>query len=144
MSIPAHSGTVRNRDKKSEMSDAAPAGRRILVADDDLDTVETLSLLLQRLGHEVTVATRAASVLELARKTRPQLILLDIGMPEMDGWQLARLLRQELGHDAVRIVAVTGRSQREDFVRSRQAGFDAHVTKPVEPSLIQSMLAEIR
>ncbi len=123
---------------------AAEGARRILVADDDVDTVETLSLLLRQLGHEVSVATTSAAVLPLAREARPQLILLDIGMPDMDGWQLARLLRQELGRESVRIVAVTGRSQREDYVKSRQAGFDAHVTKPVDPSLIQSMLAEIR
>ncbi len=123
---------------------SAEGARRILVADDDVDTVETLSLLLRQLGHEVSVATTSAAVLPLAREARPQLILLDIGMPDMDGWQLARLLRQELGRESVRIVAVTGRSQREDYVKSRQAGFDAHVTKPVDPSLIQSMLAEIR
>lgn len=100
---------------------AAEGARRILVADDDADSVETLSMLLRQLGHEVSVATSSAAVLPLAREARPQLILLDIGMPGMDGWQLARVLRQELG--------------RESY---------AHVTKPVDPSLIQSMLAEIR
>ncbi len=126
------------------MASTGSKGRRILVADDDLDTVETLSILLRQMGHEVAIATRAAAVLELARQRRPELILLDIGMPDMDGWEVARQLRKELGHEAVRIVAVTGRAEREDFVKSRQAGFDAHVTKPVDPALIESLLQEIR
>ena len=126
------------------MQPSPDAPRRILVADDDLDTVETLSILLKRLGHEVMVTTEAEAVLPLADRHRPELILLDIGMPGLDGWQLARQLRRHLGHEAVRIVAVTGRTGREDFARSREAGFDAHVTKPVDLALVQSMLAEIR
>jgi CheY-like chemotaxis protein len=118
--------------------------RRILIADDDLDTVETMSLLLRQLGHEVAMTTEAATVLGLAAQLRPQLILLDIGMPDMDGWQIARALRKALGHDEVRIVAVSGRTRPEDFVRSRQAGFDAHVPKPVDMALIERMLEEIR
>ena len=118
--------------------------RRILIADDDLDTVETMSLLLRQLGHEVAMTTEAATVLGLATQLRPELILLDIGMPDMDGWQIARALRQALGHDEVRIVAVSGRTRPEDFVRSRQAGFDAHVPKPVDMALIERMLEEIR
>jgi CheY-like chemotaxis protein len=118
--------------------------RRILIADDDLDTVETMTLLLRQLGHEVAMTTEAAAVLGLATQLRPELILLDIGMPDLDGWQLARALRQALGHDEVRIVAVSGRTQPEDFVRSRQAGFDAHVPKPVDMALIERMLEEIR
>ena len=118
--------------------------RRILVADDDVDTVETLSILLKRLGHDVMVTTDPAAVLSLAVLRRPELILLDIGMPGLDGWELARQLRQALGYEAVRIVAVTGRAEREAFEKSRQAGFDAHVTKPVDLALVQSMLAEIR
>lgn len=121
----------------------APASRRIIVADDDLDTVEALAMLLRALGHHVDVATRPAAVLELAARTRPELIFLDIGMPEMDGWELARRLRERLGQDAARIVAVTGRGAKEDYVRSRRAGFDAHVQKPVDMAILQSILAQM-
>ena len=118
-------------------------GKRIIVADDDLDTVEAMALLLRAIGHTVDVATSGAAVLELAVRTRADIIFLDIGMPDMDGWQLARKLREQLGTDAVRIVAVTGYGAKEDYLRSRKAGFDAHVQKPVDMALLQSILAQM-
>ena len=117
---------------------------RILVADDDLDTVESMAILLRQLGHEVLFATEGEAVVTLAREARPHLILLDIGMPGSDGWEIARRVRNDLGQDAVRIVAVTGRGTKEDHQRSRQAGFDAHVTKPVDLALIESLLAQVK
>jgi CheY-like chemotaxis protein len=119
-------------------------GRRVIVADDDLDTVEAMALLLRAIGHQVDIATSGAAVLDLARRTRPEIIFLDIGMPDMDGWQLASLLREELGTDAVRIVAVTGYGAKEDYLRSRKAGFDAHVQKPVDMALLQSILVQMQ
>jgi CheY-like chemotaxis protein len=118
-------------------------GRRIIVADDDLDTVEAMALLLRAIGHQVEVATSGPAVLELAGRTRPDIIFLDIGMPGMDGWELARRLRERLGTDAVRIVAVTGFGAKEDYLRSRKAGFDAHVQKPVDMALLHSILAQM-
>ncbi|MGE5641034.1 MAG: response regulator [Clostridia bacterium] len=118
--------------------------RTILVADDDPDAVETLSLLLSRLGHRVFSTTRAGDVLSLATLHRPQLILLDISMPDLDGWQLARSLRGELGYERVRIIAVSGRVDSEDYRRSRESGFDAHVPKPVDLALVQSMLEQVQ
>jgi len=122
---------------------AGAKARRILVADDDADTVESFMLLLRSLGHEVTCAVNSTAALELARSTRPELIFLDIGMPDMDGWELARILREEAGPDAIRIVAVTGRGEQEDFSRSRKAGFDAHVVKPMDFDLVKSILAQM-
>jgi CheY-like chemotaxis protein len=117
--------------------------QRIIVADDDLDTVEAMALLLRAIGHQVDVATSGSAVLELAGRTRPDIIFLDIGMPGMDGWELARRLREQLGTDAVRIVAVTGYGAKEDYLRSRKAGFDAHVQKPVDMALLHSILAQM-
>jgi CheY-like chemotaxis protein len=119
------------------------ARRRVIVADDDLDTVEAMAMLLRGMGHEVDVATNGSAVLALAGRMQPDIIFLDIGMPDMDGWELARQLRERLGTDRVRIVAVTGFGAKEDYLRSRKAGFDAHVQKPVDMALLQSILAQM-
>jgi CheY-like chemotaxis protein len=119
------------------------SGQAILIVDDDLDAAQMFALLLQELGHTVEYVTRAHAVLDIAKRMRPWLIFLDIRLPEMNGWELARLLRRELGYDTVRIVAVTGYGEPEAHRRSREAGFDAHVQKPVDMELLQSILAEI-
>ena len=121
---------------------AAQKAKRILVADDEADTVESFALLLRSLGHEVEFAINSAAALELARRWKPDVAFLDIGMPGMDGWELARVLRAEAGPDGVRIVAVTGRGEREDFAKSRKAGFDAHVVKPMDFDMVKSILLQ--
>ena len=120
------------------------AALRILVADDDPDTVQTFALLLRSFGHQVETASNSAVTLEMARRSKPQLIFLDIGMPDMDGWQLAPLLRQQLENASVRIVAVSGHADREAHIRSRKAGFDAHVAKPVDLPLLESILTQMQ
>jgi CheY-like chemotaxis protein len=117
---------------------------RILVADDDPDTVTTFAMLLRQIGHHVETATNAKAALDLVRRTLPHLIFLDIGLPDMDGWQLAPLLRHELRDRPFALVAVTGHADTESHVRSRKAGFDAHVAKPVDMSLLHSILNEMR
>jgi CheY-like chemotaxis protein len=104
--------------------------RRILVVDDERDAADMLTMCLEQLGHEVISTTDALGAVELARETRPDLILLDIG--------------KALGQESVRIVALTGRGEREDHARSRVAGFDAHLPKPVDMALLKSILAQIR
>ena len=125
------------------MGDTANASG-ILVVDDDLDTAQMFAMLLQELGHAVEYVTRPQTVLEIAKRMKPWLIFLDIGLPGINGWDLARLLRRELGHEAVRIVAITGYDDAEAHKRSREAGFDAHVHKPVDLHLLQSILAELK
>ena len=117
---------------------------RILVADDNPDAVDTLAALLRHIGHEVATATSSLHALESAVRTRPELIFLDIGMPHMDGWQLAPLLREQLGEQPVRIVAITAYADEAARVRSRKAGFDAHVAKPVDMALLESILAQMQ
>jgi CheY-like chemotaxis protein len=85
----------------------------------------------------------AITVLDIAKRMGPWLIFLDIGMPDVNGWELARLLRHELGHEAVRIVAVTGYADADAHRRSREAGFDAHVQKPIDMRLLESILAQV-
>ncbi|OGA73765.1 MAG: hypothetical protein A3G81_28320 [Betaproteobacteria bacterium RIFCSPLOWO2_12_FULL_65_14] len=124
--------------------DAMPPKRRFLVVDDVRDAAETLAQVLKAIGHEAEWLTDPREVIPAARRLRPDLIFLDLGMPEIDGYQLARMLRAEFfGFESLRLVAVTGHGQREHRVASRQAGFDAHVTKPADPEMIQSTLETI-
>jgi CheY-like chemotaxis protein len=106
--------------------------RRILVVDDNLDAMQLLSDLLLAMGHQVAAATDAAQALQIAKGFKPQVAVLDIGLPVMDGYQLALKLKQELGPEAPELIAVTGYGQRKDRERSAQVGFRAHLVKPVE------------
>ena len=119
-------------------------GRQVLIVDDDRDTAMMFATLLKQLGHAAEYVTNPQLVLDIARRLRPWLVFLDIGLPGMSGWELAPLIRQELGHDAVRIVAISGWGNPEHHQRSREAGFDAHVQKPVDLELLRSILAQIK
>jgi len=110
---------------------AAPA--RVLVVDDNVDAAETLGLMLEMEGHQVRVAFEATQALEIARVFRPDIALLDIGMPGMDGYELAARMRAAPETRHTFLIAVTGYGQAEDRDRSSRAGFDRHLIKPVEP-----------
>ena len=120
-----------------------PDRKRILVVDDLHDSALSLALVLQRIGHTAEFVTDPWKALETARRLRPDLVFLDIGMPGIDGYALARMFRQEFGFEAVRLVALTAWGRDEDRAASRQAGFDAHVTKPAELATIHSILKTI-
>jgi CheY-like chemotaxis protein len=117
--------------------------KRILVVDDLHDSALSLSLVLQRLGHTAEFVTDPWKVLEVARVLRPELVFLDLGMPELNGYALARMLRQEFGFDAIKIVALTAWDGDEDRAESRRAGFDAHVAKPADPETVDSILKTV-
>jgi len=113
--------------------------RRVLVVDDNLDFVHSLTVLLRAMGHEADFAINATVALAVVRTFRPDTILLDIALPDGDGRLLADELRREVGRDDVRIVCVTGREQ-EDPRRSIQAGCDAHYVKPLDRAEIERLL----
>ncbi len=121
-------------------SDGTARRRRILVVDDNTDSVESMALLLSELGHDVRTARDGHSALEQASAFDPEVVLLDIGMPGMDGYSAARRMRALPGGAARRIVALTGWGQEEDRRRTRAAGFDAHVTKPVDPQTLRQII----
>jgi CheY-like chemotaxis protein len=112
----------------------------VLIVDDNVDAARTLHALLQQLGHEVEVAHDAGSALAAARQHRPEVVLLDLSMPGMDGVELARLLRRQPGFEDVRFAAVTGLGQEADRRRTREAGFDAHLVKPLSPEDLRRVL----
>jgi PAS domain S-box-containing protein len=118
------------------------APRRILIAEDDRDAAEMLRMVLAYTGHDVRVANDGVEALALARESRPHVALIDIGMPRMDGYETARLIRQMQGGEIV-LVALTGWGQDEDKARALEAGFDHHVTKPADPDVLQRLIAEV-
>ncbi len=113
---------------------------RILVVDDSRDAAESLVMLLQLQGHEVRSASDGPGALEAARAFQPDVVLLDIGLPGMDGYEVARRLREEEGAQKVLLVAMTGYGQDEDRRRSAEAGFDHHLIKPVDLGELQEVL----
>ena len=117
-------------------------GRRILVADDNKDAADSLALLLEMAGHEVRVAHDGRAALSLAHTFRPDAALLDIGMPQLDGYAVAKALRQESWGERMYLMALTGWGQEGDRQRAIDAGFDRHFTKPVDPDALQAWLAE--
>jgi CheY-like chemotaxis protein len=109
-----------------------PGGKRILVVDDNPDAAEGLALGLKLRGYVVRVAYDGPSALDAVQDFQPAVALLDIGLPEMDGYELAEKLRALPGLEALRCVAVTGFGQESDRARSRAAGFHAHLVKPAD------------
>ena len=107
--------------------------RSALVVDDVSDVTDMLSVLLTHAGYDVTCASTAPEALALAREQRFDVVISDIGMPEMNGYELAEALRSLPGYEAVPLVAVTGYSMFDDRSRSLTAGFNEHVTKPIDP-----------
>ncbi|HEV8000559.1 MAG TPA: PAS domain S-box protein [Planctomycetaceae bacterium] len=118
--------------------------RRILVVDDNVDAAVTITALLKAWGHEVQTAYNGPSALETVGRFRPDIVLLDIGLPGMSGYDVARNLRAEPSAKGVIIAALTGYGQDADRQRSWDAGFDYHLTKPPDPNLLESLLASPR
>lgn len=104
--------------------------RRVLIVEDNRDAARMLSLLLQMDGHQVCAAHSGLQALETARTFEPEVILLDIGLPDMSGYEVARQLRSEPQFDQALLVALTGHGSDQDRQRTREAGFDEHVVKP--------------
>ena len=119
---------------------AAVPRRRILVVDDNVDAAEALAELLRDFGHEVATAHDGTRALDHARLHRPDIVLLDIGMPEMDGYEVAKRIRGELGLADALLIALTGYGEDRDRRLAREAGFDQHVTKPVDASKLEELL----
>jgi PAS domain S-box-containing protein len=116
-------------------------GRRVLVVDDNVDAAQMLHELLARLGHEAAVAHDGVAALAVAGAFQPDVAMLDIGLPVMDGYELARRLRAQRGASALRLIAVTGYGQDADRMRAQAAGFDHHLIKPITVDTLVALLA---
>lgn len=119
---------------------SVPMLRRVLVVDDGRDAAESLAMLLRMHGHEVRVAYDGVQALRYAEAAPPQVVLLDIGLPGMDGYEVARRLRRLAGVAQARMIAITGYGQEQDQQAAEAAGFDGHLTKPVDPDQLLALL----
>ena len=117
--------------------------RRILVADDDKDAVLILTTLLREEGYQVRGVHRGAEVLDAVFNFAPDVVLLDIGMPQMSGYEVARKLRERYGSARPALIAVTGRTRTIDRVQAHAAGFEHHVAKPYEPRELLQLIGEL-
>ena len=111
------------------------------MVDDNRDAAETLAALLSELGATVTVADSGPAALEILKTFQPEAVLLDIGMPEMDGYEVSRRIRATPDHGRVLLIALTGWGQEDDVRRSRAAGFDHHLVKPPDVDKLRDLLA---
>jgi CheY-like chemotaxis protein len=121
---------------------AAPL--RVLIADDDRDGARILGTLLQLEGCEVRMVHGGQEALDAARQLKPDVVLLDIGMPKVTGYDVARRLRQRYGRDCPVLIAVTAWKQASDRILADLAGFDHHVAKPYDPAELVRLLAKVR
>ena len=119
-----------------------PKARRILIVDDDPDSAHSLAMLLKRDGHETRTAHDGLEALEAAATFRPDTILMDIGLPKLNGYDAARKIRAQRWGESIVLIAFTGWGQDEDRQKSREAGFSAHMVKPVELPALTKVLAE--
>ncbi|CAM2139114.1 histidine kinase [Pararobbsia alpina] len=127
--------------KDNAVEDAVSA-RRVLLVDDSVDAASAMSLLLETLGHDVHVAHDGMTALEMAGQWTPEVVILDIGLPGMDGYQIARAMRERETTAGALLIALTGYGQASDRQRSHEAGFDIHFVKPVSFNEIEQAIAE--
>jgi len=141
--LPASQGETHQHSYTDEASLEKEGKRRALVVDDVADVTEMLSVLLTHAGYDVKTASSAASAISLVQEAHFDVIISDIGMPQMNGYELARAVRGLSGYEAVPMVALTGYSKFDDRQRSLDAGFNAHLTKPIEPRELLDLIDQL-
>jgi CheY-like chemotaxis protein len=122
-------------------SGALARGLSILVVDDNRDSAETITLMVEMWGHAARTVHDGPAAVDACLQFRPDVVLLDIGLPGMNGFEVARRLREQEGMDNLLLVAMTGYGQEEDRQLSREAGFNHHMVKPIEPAELRALLA---
>jgi signal transduction histidine kinase len=141
--LPCVDSAQRAETSRGELSGTGAHGARILVVDDNVDAALTTQALLTLLGHEAQIASDGSEALDRFAGFDPDIVLLDIGLPGLDGYEVARLMRDRATRP-IRLVALTGWGQESDRRRAREAGFDAHLVKPVDPETLQRTIGGAR
>ena len=137
--LPATAQVPDTQASPTEQVECATRRRRILVADDNIDAGESLAMLLRLDGHEVELASNGAQAVELFDRMKPEIAILDIGMPGLNGYEVAQRIRKKV-QKGVTLIAVTGWGQEADKARAAASGFDHHFTKPVEPAVLSALV----
>src|SRR5215213_1511878 len=122
---------------------ATPQGFRILVVDDNHDSALSLAMMLSIMGHETRTAHDGESAVSTAEMFLPDVVLLDIGLPKLNGYEVAQRIRENTWGRSMFLIAVTGWGQEEDRQRSSEVGLNVHMVKPVEPALLEKLLADL-
>jgi CheY-like chemotaxis protein len=140
--LPVTVSSLRDLVPTNGHASASSRKRRVLVVDDNEQAAKVLGMLLQALGNDVQIASDGLSAVEVAARFQPHVVLLDIGMPKLNGFDTARRIRELPDGKQIVLAAVTGWGQEEDKRRSKEAGFDHHIVKPVDPGMLRKLLAD--
>jgi CheY-like chemotaxis protein len=140
MGIPKEEGERRSLKVRSIRAQPS-ASRRVLLVEDHLDTVHSMAIMLKSMGHEVQFAINGFAAIDIARSFRPEFILIDIGLPDFKGDEIARQIKWEPGLEHTRIIAITGRSDDEVRQRAIDAGCEELFVKPMSPVALEELLA---
>jgi CheY-like chemotaxis protein len=142
--LPLADATARDDDVAPQHAESLHASkRRVLVVDDNEDAADMLALMLQQAEYDTSLANDGPSALAAVETFAPDVVILDIGLPGMSGYDVARALRRKHGNEHLELIALTGWGSREDKQNALDAGFDVHLTKPVEAELLYRALAEL-
>lgn len=131
--IPALKGNPKNVKK-------AESPKRVLIVEDDLDSVRTLSMLVSEMGHTVEYAINGYVAVTIAKRFRPDILLLDLGLPGLDGFDVCEQIKKDPELQHVRVIVITGYAQAEFRDRSKSAGCEEHLVKPVAPAVLEKLL----
>ena len=140
--LPEAVGDAPQAAAETARTESSP--NRILVVDDNIDQAGSLAMLLGTMGHEIRVAYDGPGGIAIAAEFKPDVVFLDIGLPGMDGHEVARYLRGTLGLRQALVIALSGYGTEDDRKRSAESGFDAHLVKPADPARLAQLLAEFR
>lgn len=140
MALP--SGKENGAPKILSLRPQPGAARRVLVVEDHLDTVHSMAVMLKSMGHQVQFAINGFAAIDIARSFRPDFILLDIGLPDFKGDEIARQIKWEPGLEHTKIIAITGRSDDETRQRAMSAGCEEVFVKPLSPAALEELLAK--
>ncbi|MDO8678439.1 MAG: response regulator [Acidobacteriota bacterium] len=135
--------TMEPKPLQSASIDTALRRFRILVVDDNHDSALSLAMVLTMMGHETRTAHDGETALATAESFHPDVVLLDIGLPKMNGYEVAQRIRESAWGTTMFLIAVTGWGQAEDRARSAEVGLNMHMVKPVEPTALQAVLADL-
>jgi CheY-like chemotaxis protein len=142
--MPIAADSVMERPPAVPNTTEANRGRKVVIVDDNRDAAETLTRLLSMMGHEVHAAFDGHQALRLIAELKPDVALIDIGLPGMNGYEVAGKIREQSVLDQVRLVAYSGYAQDDDRRRSREAGFDEHVAKPLDATALNALISAAR